>query len=123
MCNYLHEPVTPIPEEGVAWKIFTKRGGKYCPLLSRNRGYYSNPRTGVGWSLRGRCGDGGFCMFMTKRLASKACVRFRRPNGPNRVVCKIAYKGGLGKFKEEHFIADNIYTIALCKWFKIIEEV
>jgi len=107
MCNYLHEPVTPIPEEGVAWKIFTKRGGKYCPLMSRNRGYYSNPRTGVGWSLRGRCGDGGFCMFMTKRLASKACVRFRRPNGP----------------KEEHFIADNIYTIALCKWFKIIEEV
>ena len=120
MCNFLHEPVTPIPEEGVAYKLFVKRDGYYFPLTMFGycNEYDTNPTKGVTWD-EGLEGD-GFCMIMTKRSARMALAEWGFT--ANIVLRKITYKKGLGKFKENDFCS-RVNTIALCKWFKIIEEV
>ena len=124
MCNFLHEPVTKIKPEGVAYKLFNKVNGKYTPLCKA--GYRLDRGDSLKWDdkeaeKRDRGGD-GFCMMMTEKSALKALNAF----DPDRIygdcICKIKYRGGLGKFREEKFTTKPT-TIALCKEFQIIEEV
>ena len=123
MCNFLHEPVTRIRPEGTAYKLFRKEGASFRPLCKW--GYLLAKGESIAWDdskvtndLFGHGGE-GFCMVMDKRSAERAakggwCYPV--------VVCKIKYKGGLGKFEEPLFTKD-VSTIALCKEFEIVEEI
>ena len=125
MCNFLHEPVTKIKPEGIAYKLFTKYGRPgYKPLVKW--GYSLAKGKSISWSDKkaniGFSGNGGdgFCMIMDKQSARKA-ARLGWWNDIA-VVCKIKYRGGLGKFREDGFWG-KITTIALCKEFEIVEEI
>ena len=125
MCNFLHEPVTPIEEEGTAYKLFTKINNKYIPLCSS--GYRLSMKETLIWDDErsyydfSKGGD-GFCMIMSKGVAIEALNAFDLLRDDGVCLCKIRYSGGLGKFREKNFIQVPI-TMALCKEFQIIEEV
>ena len=123
MCNFLHEPVTKIRPEGIAYKLFQKEGDKYKPLCKEG---YSLPKGGlIAWDDRKAINDiygnggEGFCMVMNKRSARKAARGgWVFPD----YVCKIKYKKGLGRCEEPLF-TESVTTIALCKEFEIVEEI
>ena len=118
MCNFLHEPVTPIEEEGIAYKLFRKSSSGYEPLCGY--GYSLSIKETIAWIKKYNLFGNGFCMLMTERSAKKALVEFNFCGID--CLCKIRYKRGLGKFREPNF-CDGVSVIALCKEFQIIEEV
>jgi len=127
MCNFLHEPVTKIKEEGAAYKLFTKVDKDYYPLCKY--GYKLSTGDSLIWddkkaeeSILYEGGGDGFCMMMSKQGALKALNAFDPDCVYGDCICKIKYRGGLGKFREKKFTSKTT-TIALCKEFQIIEEV
>ena len=127
MCNFLHEPVTKIKPEGIAYKLFNKVDKDYYPLCKY--GYKLAMGDSLIWddkkaeeSILYETGGDGFCMVMTERIALKALNSFDPTRYLGDCICKIRYRGGLGKFRVENFTAKPT-TIALCKEFQIIEEV
>lgn len=133
MCNKMVEedsnrnPV-PIRETGIGWKIFRKNflskdpREHYKPvvqkLLSAASYYRDTFDDWVHYVFDTSKGD-GFCFFRSELEAHVAASLL--PSWA--VVKKIEYKGGLQERDEISFIEGMNLRVALCKSFRIMEEV
>ena len=123
MCNFLHEPVTPIEEEGIAYKLFTKNGKEYLQFNSYSLRYSKNPlKEKIVWDEKFDALGDGFCMLMNEKIGERALKSWKERAMAKLVLCKIKYGKGVGKF-EEPYMFGSVKTIAMCKEFQIIEEV
>jgi hypothetical protein len=119
MCNKLHSDSVPIPETGFGWKLLpTRSDGRYEAYYHQYnyRGIvYRMVSDGwINWwpSLAQDDNYKGFAFFPDykdiKREYRQICLR------------KIEYRSGLGKHREEGM---HDCIIALCKSFRVVEEV
>ena len=123
MCNKLHSDSKPIKASGVGYKLFTKgsKGIRY-PMAKDIR--YEKEHDGwIVWdSSIALCliKDNGFCFLLSLKEARRL---LRHWTASNCVSHRILYEGGLGKHKENNITSQGSYITALCKRFRIMEEV
>jgi hypothetical protein len=118
MCNQLHKDFEPIPEKGRGWKIFSNDRDQW---LQWGKPYEEADDGWIPW-VTPETGD-GFCFFPDFEIAmivkQLGCLDSMR-------IHQIEYEGGLGTFKTTRIIGPyggDGTPIALCKRFRILEEV
>ena len=147
MCNHLLEKNSwHIPEEGIGYKLFYKKTtGRLCPLVSQEKPYI-HPNGNVAnvscdtivwidkenpsaswymnyWRKLGGLPRCGFCFFLDLDTAKLAIQHWSRETGVYRIAnCKIEYKRGVGEHSEAGMISSMDLDVALCKEFRVIEE-
>lgn len=122
MCNRLHHDSKPIPKKGYGYKLFYMLDGKPTQLYGVD-GYDTSPDKWIRWN-RGSSllapGTYGFCFFRTRQAAQLVFERYHRV--PFIVLSRIQYREGLGRHIEKSMIEDMKIPIALCKEFKILDD-
>ena len=123
MCNKLHSDSKPIKASGVGYKLFTKGSrGSLCPM-ARDTDYEYAPDGWIVWDFFiDRCliKDHGFCFLLSLKEARRL---LRHWTASTCVIHKIQYEEGLGKHKENRITSQGSYVTALCRRFRIMEEV
>jgi hypothetical protein len=120
MCNFIHTIHESIPEEGVGYKLFSKKGKEYKPICS-----------GISYTFYGKfikwnpifTGD-GFCFFLTRKEARRAQKNWNKWDQTRKYrIKKIQYKKGICKQDQGGFtFYKAIYKTALCKEFRILKD-
>jgi len=122
MCNSLHQDSKPIPTKGFGWKIFTGDG----PLFIHSSDQKEYLKDQNGWIFWGSSYGEGFTFFLDKSEATKLLldlVHFNPNVFSDSKIKKVKYNFGLGTHPENNIVSWNdIYQIALCKSFKIMER-
>lgn len=134
MCNKIHTVSYDVPKEGTGYKLFVVKTveGKEClASLIGVDVYTSDYRGWITWKRKKGTalkGNVGFNFFLTEEEAVRAYrawtqwlaeVRIRE------IICvkPVAYKGGICQQDEKAFVAPHTFRVALCKKFKVVEEV
>lgn len=117
MCNKLHQHYDPIPETGIAYKVFS-----FGILGMASHALYKPDKDGwIRWHLQSKIH--GFCMFLSKEEAERCSAKWGAffPEEKPHVVA-IEYDKGLGEFDEYKIFAPEHgpFRSALCQAFKII---
>ena len=122
MCNRLHADFKKIKSEGFGYKIF---GPKNTPCFSIGPYFVKEER--IKWEWGGI--NDGFCFFTSKKEALRLLKKLKGIRSSfdegyiNHYICKIKYSGGIGKHEEDNIITGETYITAICKEFKILEQV
>ena len=121
MCNQIKKGIQPIKEKGFGYKIFIKKDKKlFGPFSSK---CYDKIKGWIIWNnSKSADKDDGFCFFTNKKEAKKLLTTLHNYSyGRTLVIHKIEYKKGLGKQSEKY--CNCKYKHALCREFKILEEI
>lgn len=120
MCNKIVPPdqrnATRIPETGFGWKIFCDCKGEFS--LLEETPYKKDEEGWVNWICQNY---EGFCFFLSKEEAIRAwdkCLGLYWPV----YVKKIEYQKGLQERDEEKFVGGQVWRVALCHRFRVVEE-
>jgi hypothetical protein len=120
MCNFLHPGAQSIPEFGIGYKVFnTEEQNNFRGWLRNNR-YELNNIGKYMWSPKYT--GNGFTFFLDKNEAIRF-YQLQKKLFTKTTLCKIYYEDGLGTHLEDNIMSNQIFQIALCKQFVIIDTV